>query len=88
VRLWEGEDEKFKGEIEERLREHLIGSSLIGIKGLIREPERDLLDAQRVAEVLWGLERFNKIPVASPKKNLGRSRVVRRGISCNLELSL
>jgi hypothetical protein len=84
VRLWEGEDEKFKGEIEERLGEHLIG-----IKGLIREPERDLLDAQGVAEVLWGLERFNKgIPVASHKKNLGRSRVVRRGISCNLELSL
>jgi peroxisomal 3,2-trans-enoyl-CoA isomerase len=60
VRLWEGEDEKFKGEIEERLGEHLIGSSLIGIKALIRKPERDLLDAQGVAEVFGGLERFNK----------------------------
>jgi peroxisomal 3,2-trans-enoyl-CoA isomerase len=59
-----GEDEKFKAlvltEIEERLGEHLIGSSLIGIKALIRKPERDLLDAQGVAEVFGGLERFNK----------------------------
>ena len=54
-----GEDEKFKAlvlrEIEERLGEHLIG-----IKALFRKPERDLLDAQGVAEVFGGLERFNK----------------------------
>jgi peroxisomal 3,2-trans-enoyl-CoA isomerase len=59
-----GDDEKFRGlvlqEIEDRLGEHLIGSSLIAIKALIRKPERDVLDAQGVAEVLGGLGRFNK----------------------------
>ena len=57
-----GEDEKFKRlvfeEIENRLGEHLNGDSLTKIKALIRKPERDLLDAQGVAEVFGGLERF------------------------------
>jgi len=62
-------------EIDERLGEHLIGSSLTGIKALIRAPERDLLDKQNVAEVFGGLDRFVKgIPqkefaaIASGKK--------------------
>lgn len=58
----EGEDEKFKGlvlkEIDERLGEHLVGDSLLGIKALIRKPERDVLDQQNVAEVFAGLDRF------------------------------
>jgi peroxisomal 3,2-trans-enoyl-CoA isomerase len=58
----EGEDEKFRGlvlrEIEERLGEHLVGESLLGIKKLIRKPERDVMDAQNVAEVFGGLDRF------------------------------
>ncbi|KAH8600674.1 d3,d2-enoyl-CoA isomerase-like protein [Bisporella sp. PMI_857] len=57
-----GEDEKFKAlvleEINERLGDHLIGDSLTKIKALIRKPERDVLDAQGVAEVFGGLERF------------------------------
>jgi Delta3-Delta2-enoyl-CoA isomerase len=57
-----GEDEKFRKlvfeEIENTLGEHLIGNSLIGIKALIRKPEREMLDAQNVAEVFGGLERF------------------------------
>ena len=57
-----GEDEKFKGlvlgEIEERLGGHLVGESLLGIKKLIRKPEREVLDRQNVAEVFAGLERF------------------------------
>lgn len=57
-----GEDEKFlklvRKEVEERLGDHLIGDSLLKIKALIRRPERDLLDAQGVAEVFGGLERF------------------------------
>ncbi|TVY16250.1 3,2-trans-enoyl-CoA isomerase [Lachnellula arida] len=57
-----GEDEKFLGlvlqEIDDRLGEHLIGSSLIEIKKLIRKPERDVLDNQNVAEVFGGLERL------------------------------
>jgi len=57
-----GEDEQFLKlvlqEIDDRLGEHLIGSSLIEIKKLIRKPERDVLDKQNVAEVFGGLERF------------------------------
>jgi Delta3-Delta2-enoyl-CoA isomerase len=57
-----GDEEKFKGlvmkEIDDRLGDHLIGDSLIKIKALIRKPERDILDAQGVAEVFGGLERF------------------------------
>ena len=45
-------------EVEERLGDHLIGDSLTKIKALIRRPERDVLDAQGVAEVFGGLERF------------------------------
>jgi Delta3-Delta2-enoyl-CoA isomerase len=57
-----GEDEEFLKlvleEIDNRLGEHLIASSLIEIKKLIRKPERDVLDNQNVAEVFGGLERF------------------------------
>jgi peroxisomal 3,2-trans-enoyl-CoA isomerase len=57
-----GEDEKFRGlvlrEIEERLGEHLVGESLLGIKKLIRKPERDVMEVQNVAEVFDGLDRF------------------------------
>ncbi|GAB1320213.1 dodecenoyl-CoA isomerase [Madurella fahalii] len=57
-----GEDEKFRGlvlkEIDERLGEHLVGDSLLGIKALIRRPEKDVLDVQNVAEVFAGLDRF------------------------------
>ncbi|KAK4249894.1 ClpP/crotonase-like domain-containing protein [Corynascus novoguineensis] len=58
----EGADDKFKAlvlkEIDERLGDHLVGESLLGIKKLIRKPERDVLDAQNVAEVFAGLDRF------------------------------
>ncbi|KAK0646096.1 ClpP/crotonase-like domain-containing protein [Cercophora newfieldiana] len=57
-----GEDEKFKEmvlkEIDERLGEHLIGDSLLGIKALIRRPERDVIEQQNASEVLAGVERF------------------------------
>jgi peroxisomal 3,2-trans-enoyl-CoA isomerase len=57
-----GEDGKFRAlvlkEIEERLGEHLVGESLLGIKRLIRQPEREVMDRQNVAEVFGGLERF------------------------------
>lgn len=62
-----GEDEKFHklvmNEIDERLGPHLIGDSLTKIKALIRRPEMDVMNAQNVAEVFGGLERFMaKIP--------------------------
>jgi peroxisomal 3,2-trans-enoyl-CoA isomerase len=57
-----GEDEKFRQlvfqEIEDRLGSHLVSDSLTKIKALIRKPDRDVMDAQGVAEVFGGLERF------------------------------
>ncbi|KAK0673790.1 putative 3,2-trans-enoyl-CoA isomerase [Cercophora samala] len=57
-----GEDEKFKrlvlAEIDDKLGEHLVGESLLGIKKLIRRPEREALDSHNVAEVFAGLDRF------------------------------
>ncbi|KAH8169655.1 enoyl-CoA hydratase/isomerase domain-containing protein [Sarocladium implicatum] len=57
-----GEDGKFREmvlkEVEERLGEHLVGDSLLGIKKLIKRPEMDVMDAQNVRETFAGLERF------------------------------
>ena len=56
------EDEKFLPEVlkevKERLGDHLNSESLIKVKELIRKPESERMDAQGVAEVLGGLERF------------------------------
>lgn len=56
------EDAKFRGlvlnEVEERLGPHLNGDSLLGIKKLIRRPERDVMDVQNAREVFDGLDRF------------------------------
>lgn len=57
-----GEDAKFLDlvlkEIDDRMGDHLSADSMIKIKGLIRSPENDLLDAQGVKEVFGGLARF------------------------------
>ena len=57
-----GQDEKFlemvREEINERLGDHLNADSLLKIKELVRKPYRDALDAQNLAEVMGGLERF------------------------------
>lgn len=45
-------------EIDERLGDHLVGNSLIGIKALIRRPELEIVSQQNVGEVLEGLNRF------------------------------
>ncbi len=45
-------------EVEERLGDHLSSESLLQVKALIRRPERDIIEAQNVAEVLAGLERL------------------------------
>lgn len=68
-----GDSDKFKElvlkEIDERLGDHLVGDSLLGIKKLIRRPENEILDAQNVAEVFAGLERFvSGVPQAEFKK--------------------
>ncbi|KUI64549.1 3,2-trans-enoyl-CoA isomerase [Cytospora mali] len=56
------EDDRFRGlvlkEVEERLGAHLNSDSLLGIKKLIREPERDIMDAMNAKEVFAGLDRF------------------------------
>lgn len=68
-----GEDEKFHKlvfkEIDDRLGPHLIGDSMLKIKALIQLPERKIMDAQGVAEVFGGLERFAAgIPQAEFRK--------------------
>ncbi|KAK4580326.1 dodecenoyl-CoA isomerase [Recurvomyces mirabilis] len=45
-------------EVEDRMGDHLVPDSMTKIKELIRKPERDILDAQGVAEVFGGLDRF------------------------------
>ncbi|KAI5863039.1 ClpP/crotonase [Durotheca rogersii] len=45
-------------EIDDSLGDHLNGDSLVGIKALIRKPDREILDRQNVAEVFAGLDRF------------------------------
>ncbi|KAJ5882483.1 uncharacterized protein N7529_001155 [Penicillium soppii] len=45
-------------EVEDRLGTHLNQSSLLGIKELVRRPERELLDRQNGYEAFAGLERF------------------------------
>lgn len=56
-------------EIDDSMGDHLVGSSLTKIKALIQKPMRDRLDAQGVAEVFGGLERFaSGIPQAEFRK--------------------
>lgn len=45
-------------EVEDRMGDHLNGDSMIKIKALIQEPLKKTMDAQGVAEVFGGLERF------------------------------
>lgn len=54
----EGFERAVMGEVEERLGGHLVGESLLGIKELIRGPERERMEVAGVKEVLAGLERF------------------------------
>ncbi|CAK7220959.1 dodecenoyl-CoA isomerase [Sporothrix curviconia] len=49
---------RVRKEISERLGEHLIGDSMLGIKRLIRRADDDKLDLQNVSEVFAGLDRF------------------------------
>ncbi|KAK3073884.1 dodecenoyl-CoA isomerase [Teratosphaeriaceae sp. CCFEE 6253] len=57
-----GESDKFLElvlkEVDDRLGDHLVPDSMTKIKALIRKPDRESLDAQGVAEVYGGLERF------------------------------
>lgn len=57
-----GDDDKFRRlvleEIDNRLGAHLVGDSLLGIKALIRKPDRDAMDVSNVNEVFAGLARF------------------------------
>ncbi len=45
-------------EIKERLGSHLNRDSVLGVKKLIRAPEREMLDRTNMAEVFGGLDRF------------------------------
>jgi peroxisomal 3,2-trans-enoyl-CoA isomerase len=54
----EGFLKKVLEEVEDRLGPHLNQTSLLGIKELVRRPERELLDRQNGYEAFAGLERF------------------------------
>jgi peroxisomal 3,2-trans-enoyl-CoA isomerase len=58
----QGEDDKFRElvlkEVDERLGDHLVGDSLLGIKKLIKGPEQNLVNLNNFNEVFAGLERF------------------------------
>ncbi|KAK1242607.1 hypothetical protein MKX08_005419 [Trichoderma sp. CBMAI-0020] len=58
----QGEDDKFRElvlkEVDERLGDHLVGDSLLGIKKLIRGPEQNVVNLNNFNEVFAGLERF------------------------------
>ena len=45
-------------EVRDKLGDHLVGDSLLGIKALLRAPENEVLERQNVAEVFAGLDRF------------------------------
>ncbi|KAL7626769.1 dodecenoyl-CoA isomerase [Parahypoxylon ruwenzoriense] len=47
-------------EVNDSMGDHLNNDSLLGIKALIRKPDREILDKQNVAEVFAGLDRFVK----------------------------
>jgi len=57
-----GDSDKFRElvlkEIDERLGDHLVGDSMLGIKKLIRAPDREIQERQVVNEVFDGLDRF------------------------------
>lgn len=58
----QGEHDKFRElvlkEVDERLGDHLVGDSLLGIKKLIRGPEQNIVNLNNFNEVFAGLERF------------------------------
>ena len=56
----EGFRERVLSEVDDKLGEHLVGESLLGIKKLIRRPEIEVLERQNVDECLGGVERFMK----------------------------
>lgn len=51
-------NERVLAEVEDRLGPHLIGNSLLGIKKLVRQPERDIMETQNAKEVFAGLDVF------------------------------
>lgn len=50
--------EKVLQEVDDRLGAHLVPGSLTRIKGLIRKPYKEMMDAQGVAEVYGGMDVF------------------------------
>ncbi|KAG6005460.1 hypothetical protein E4U21_007929 [Claviceps maximensis] len=50
--------ERVLREVDDRLGEHLNGESVLGIKKLLRRPDRHLDDEQGIHEILAGLDRF------------------------------
>ena len=70
----DGDSEKFlekvMGEVEEWLGDHVVSSSVLGIKALLRRPEQDVIDRQNVAEVFAGWERLTSGVVDQEMKKI------------------
>lgn len=56
----DGFRERVLREVDDKLGEHLVGESILGIKKLIRRPEIEVLERQNLEECLGGVDRFMK----------------------------
>ena len=65
----EGFRERVLREVDDRLGDHLVGESMLGIKRLMRKPEMDVLERQNVDEALGGVDRFMK---GSPQEQFAK----------------
>ncbi|KAF7593694.1 hypothetical protein BBP40_010986 [Aspergillus hancockii] len=68
-----GDEERFRqmvlGEIQNRFGDHLVGSSVLEIKKLLREPDDRAFNSQAVKELFGGLHKFVQgVPQAEFKK--------------------
>nr|OQO20111.1 hypothetical protein B0A51_11792 [Rachicladosporium sp. CCFEE 5018] len=73
-------------EVNERLGDHLVQDSMTKIKALIRKPDKEALDAQGVAEVFGGLERFMAgIPQKEFERIASGQKKHKLKVRCDLE---
>lgn len=57
---WQSFHKRVLHEVDETMGAHLNGESMMGIKSLMKAPERAILESQNSKEVMAGLDRFLK----------------------------
>ncbi|KAJ6784229.1 hypothetical protein PWT90_01807 [Aphanocladium album] len=57
---WESFHARVLKEVDDTMGDHLNGESMMGIKSLIKAPERAIMESQNSKEVMAGLQRFVK----------------------------